>query len=66
MAFLNKEIDQAMVSVFLIVGCLLGLIILVGLIVGIILVMQSSQRDTVSKSREGWIHRRSEKDQDGW
>ena len=55
-----------MISIFLVVGCLLGLIILVGLVAGIILLMQSGQRDTVSRAREGWIHRRSAEDQDGW
>ena len=39
---------------------------LIGLIVGIILVLQSSQRDAVSQARGDWIHRRSEKDEQGW
>jgi hypothetical protein len=55
-----------MLSILLIMVCLISLIALGGLIVGIILAIQSNQGDVVSSAREGWIHRRSEKDQDGW
>ena len=53
-----------MMSLLLLVGCVVSLIALTGLIVGIIVVMQSSQRDTVSSAREEWM--RSEKEQNGW
>jgi len=38
----------------LVLGCM-GLVIVAGLVVGLIYIMQSSQRDTVSSAREGWI-----------
>ena len=39
-------------------------LVVVGIV--IFIVMQAGQRDTVSTAREGWIHRRSEKDEHGW
>lgn len=50
----------------IIIGCGLGLMIFAALVVVIIVVSQSGERDTVSTAREGWIRRRSEKDEDGW
>jgi hypothetical protein len=44
-------------------GLLLTAIVL-GL--GIFLLMGAGGRDTVSTAREGWLQRRSEKDQEGW
>ncbi|NJN94677.1 MAG: hypothetical protein HC875_11580 [Anaerolineales bacterium] len=46
--------------------CAVLLLILVALVVGIIIIMKSSERDTVSSAREGWINRRSDKDEQGW
>lgn len=51
---------------------LIGLVLLVGLIlvgivgVGLFIVMSVDDRDVVSKARQGWIKRRSEKDDEGW
>jgi hypothetical protein len=53
------------VSIILIVGCLLGLLLLGALLVGIIVILNSGNNDVVSSARQGWINRRSEKDQDG-
>jgi hypothetical protein len=56
-----------MVSAFLlIILCAVALVMLVGLAVGIIIIMKSGERDTVSSAREGWINRRSDKDEQGW
>lgn len=56
-----------MVSAFLlIILCAVALLVLVGLVVGIIIIMKSGERDTVSSAREGWINRRSDKDEQGW
>ena len=49
-----------------VIGCVIGLVILAGLTVGVIIVLRAGQRDTVSEAREGWIQRRSEKDEQGW
>ena len=60
------EKGQAM-SIILLLGCGLGLFlatIFLGL--GIFLLMGAGERDTVSTAREGWLQRRSEKDQEGW
>ena len=57
-------------SMVLIAACLGGLfllaIVLAGIIGGIVWMMQSERRDTVSTARQGWLSRRSEKDQEGW
>ena len=43
------------------------LLISVGVLgIGLWLIIQAGQRDTVSTAREGWIQRRSEKDEQGW
>ncbi len=56
-----------MISLLLVVvGCVIGLVILAALGVGIFIVLRAGQRDTVSNAREGWIQRRSEKDEQGW
>ena len=56
-----------MVSFLLtVVGCVIGLVILATLGVGIFIVLRAGQRDTVSDAREGWIQRRSERDEQGW
>lgn len=51
-------------SLIVIVGCLLAVVLLAALIVGIIVILNSGERDVVSAAREGWINRRSEKDQE--
>ena len=54
-------------SAILLLGCGLGLfLVAVVLALGILLLMGAGGRDTVSTAREGWIQRRSEKDQEGW
>lgn len=52
--------------VFLVILCVVLLLILAGLVIGIIVIMKSGERDTVSSAREGWINRRSDKDEEGW
>jgi hypothetical protein len=52
-------------SLIVMVGCLLAGVLLSALIVGIIVILNSGERDVVSMAREGWINRRSEKDQEG-
>ena len=59
------EITTSMMTL-IIIGCSIGIIILIALMIGFIFIMQSGERDTVSTAREGWIRRRSEKDEDGW
>ncbi len=49
----------------LVIGCAGFLLALVVVGVAIFIVMQAGQRDTVGTAREGWIHRRSEKDEQG-
>ena len=41
---------------------LLALVITAIVVVGMIMLTNAADRDTVSAAREGWIHRRSEKD----
>ena len=57
-------------SMVLIAACLGGLfllaVVLAGIIGGIVWMMQNERRDAVSTARQGWIDRRSEKDQEGW
>lgn len=55
-----------MMSWLMIGGCLLALIVLAVVVLAMMMVMQSGERDTVSTAREGWIQRRSEKDEEGW
>ena len=55
-----------MASMILIVGCLLGFLVLGGVIVGIIVVLNSGENDVVSTARQGWINRRSDKDEEDW
>jgi hypothetical protein len=52
----------------LVIGCAVGLLLLIGagVAVGLVLLLQGGGRDSVSSAREGWLHRRSEKDQEGW
>jgi hypothetical protein len=52
-------------SIILIVGCLLGLLVLAALIVGIVVVLSGENKDVVSGARQGWLNRRSEKDEEG-
>ena len=49
-----------------VISCVIGLIILAALALGVFIVLRAGQRDTVSEAREGWIQRRSEKDEQGW
>lgn len=53
-------------SLVLIVGCILGAIVLTALVVGIVVILNSGSNDAVSTARQGWINRRSDKDQEGW
>ena len=53
-------------SVVLIVGCIVGAIMLTALVVGIVVILTSGSNDAISTARQGWINRRSEKDQEGW
>ena len=53
-------------TILLAISCILGLIMLGLVVAGIFMVIQAGQHDTVSTAREGWIHRRSEKDEQGW
>jgi hypothetical protein len=53
------------ISLIVIAGCLLAGVLLAALIVGIIVILNSGERDVVSSAREGWISRRSERDQEG-
>lgn len=56
-----------MVSMALVVIlCAVALLVLAGLVVGIFIIMKSGERDPVSAAREGWINRRSDKDEQGW
>lgn len=55
-----------MVSLTLIIGCVIGGLVLAALAVGLAMLMNSSDRDPVSSARESWLHRRSEKDEEGW
>ena len=55
-----------MMILLAVIGCVIGLMILAGLAVGVFIVLRAGQRDTVSDAREGWIQRRSEKDDQGW
>jgi hypothetical protein len=48
--------------IILIVACGLGLLALVGLVIGLVIVARSSQRDTVSTARQGWMDSRTERD----
>ncbi len=52
--------------VFFVILCVVLLLILAGLVIGIIVIMKSGERDTVASAREGWINRRSDKDEQGW
>lgn len=49
-------------TLILMVGCLV--VMLAVFIVGVIVILNSGKRDVVSTAREGWINRRSEKDQE--
>ena len=53
----------SLLTIFL---CMGALILLAMFGVGFWLIMQAGQRDTVSTAREGWIQRRSEKDEQEW
>lgn len=51
-------------SLIVMLGCLLAVVLLAAVIVGVIVLLNSGERDVVSTAREGWINRRSEKDQE--
>lgn len=51
-------------SLLLLLACLLAVVLLVALIIGLVVIMKSGDRDVVSTARQGWINRRSEKDQE--
>ena len=55
-----------MSGIVFVVSCILALIMLGLVIAGIVMVLQAGRRDTVSTAREGWIQRRSDKDEQGW
>lgn len=55
-----------MLTILLIIGCALSLLAVGGLIVAIVVIMQSNRRDHISGARQGWISRRSDKDEEGW
>jgi hypothetical protein len=62
-----KEFEQMTMSLVLIAGCILGaLVVLTALIIGIVVILNSGSNDAVSTARQGWINRRSDKDQEGW
>jgi hypothetical protein len=42
----------------------LAVVLLVTLLIGIVVIVRSGERDVVSTARQGWINRRSEKDQE--
>jgi len=56
------------ISVILLLGLaiIIGLIIVAALGVGLFLIMSGDNRDGVSNARQDWLHRRSEKDEQGW
>lgn len=56
------------ISVILLLGLaiLIGLIIVGALGVGLFLIIADNDRDSVSNARQGWLQRRSEKDEQGW
>ena len=56
------------ISVVLLLGLaiLIGLIIVGGLMIGLFLLLSVNDRDGVSNARQGWLQRRSEKDEQGW
>lgn len=49
-------------SMVLIIACGLGLLALLGLVIGLIIVARSSQRDSISSARQGWMDSRTDKD----
>ena len=51
-------------SLLLLIGCLLAVVLLATLLIGIVVIVKSGERDVVSTARQGWINRRSEKDQE--
>jgi len=51
-------------SMVIIIGCLLGVLVAGAVLVGLVILMNSGQHDRVSSARQGWIDRRSEKDQE--
>ena len=51
----------------LMIGCLVSVLVVLvvgALLVGLIVLMNSDEHDRVSPARQGWIDRRSEKDQE--
>ncbi len=54
-----------MIPILLLVGCVLGLVFVVAVGIVVFMIVQSD-RDTVSTAREGWIQRRSDKDEHDW
>ncbi|HMQ50935.1 MAG TPA: hypothetical protein PKD98_02480 [Anaerolineae bacterium] len=51
----------------MIMGCVIGGLMVVVMIGSVAyLIAQSGERDPISAAREGWIQRRSEKDNQGW
>jgi hypothetical protein len=48
----------------IIFGCVLLTFLLLILVLGLIIIMKSGERDVVSTARQGWINRRSEKDEE--
>jgi hypothetical protein len=55
---------MTMSLVLIIFGCVLLTFLLLILVLGLIIIMKSSERDVVSTARQGWINRRSEKDEE--
>jgi hypothetical protein len=55
---------MTMSQALIIFGCVLLTFLLLILVLGLIIIMKSSERDVVSTARQGWINRRSEKDEE--
>lgn len=53
------------IALAVVVGLILIGVLGVGL-VGLFIVMSAGDRDVVSGARQGWIQRRSQKDEEGW
>lgn len=47
-------------------GCVIAGLIFVAGIIGLFIVISLNDPDTVSGARQGWLYRRSEKDDQGW
>jgi hypothetical protein len=55
-----------MASMMLLFLCVVGMLVVIAIGVGIMVVMGMGKSDAVSDARQGWISRRSDKDEEGW